>query len=83
MALAGDTVFVAGAPLVFTLTDLAATYAGRCGGVLWAVSTDDGTLRTTYTLDTLPVWDGMAAAGSRLYLATADGGLTCMDSTGD
>ena len=56
MSLAGDTVFVAGAPLVFNLDDLAATYEGRRGGVLWAASADDGSKRAEYKLDALPAW---------------------------
>jgi hypothetical protein len=77
MTLAGDVVFVAGAPLVFDLDDLAATYAGRRGGVLWAASADDGSQLAEYDLELLPTWDGMAAAYGRLFLVNQDGSIEC------
>jgi outer membrane protein assembly factor BamB len=77
MALAGDVVFVAGAPLVFGVRDPAATYEGRLGGILWAVSTADGSKLAEYTLDVLPAWDGMAAAYGRLYIVKQDGSVEC------
>jgi len=77
MALAGDTVFVAGAPLVFDLKDLGATYAGRRGGVLWAASADDGSKLAQYTLDVLCAWDAMAAAYGKLFIVNQDGSIDC------
>lgn len=77
MALAADVVFVAGAPLVFDLDDVAATYEGRYGGVLWAVSAVDGSQLAEYTLDVLPAWDGMAAAYGRLFIVNQDGSIAC------
>jgi len=77
MVLAGGTVFVAGAPLVFHRDDYAAAYAGRLGGVLWAASADDGTKLAEYELDVLPAWDGMAAADGRLFVANQDGSIDC------
>jgi hypothetical protein len=77
MALAGGTVFVAGAPLTFEPDDLGGTYQGKHGGVLWAASVDDGSKIAEYTLDTLPAWDGMAAAYGKLYIVNKDGGVEC------
>jgi hypothetical protein len=77
MTLAGDTVFVAGAPLVFALDDLGATYAGRKGGILWAASAADGSKLAQYTLDVLPAWDGMAAAYGKLFIVNQDGSIDC------
>jgi hypothetical protein len=77
MALAGDTVFVAGAPLVFDSKDLGATYAGRLGGILWAASAADGSQLAEYTLEVLPAWDGMATAYGRLFLVNQDGSIDC------
>ncbi len=77
MILAGDTVFVAGAPLVFQLDDLAATYAGRLGGILWATSAADGAKLAEYKLDVLPAWDGIAAAYSKLFIVNQDGSIDC------
>jgi len=77
MVLAGDVVFVAGAPLVFDLDDVAATYEGRLGGRLWAASAVDGSKLAEYTLDVLPAWDGMAAAYGRLFVVNQDGSIEC------
>jgi hypothetical protein len=71
MVLAGDTVFVAGAPIVFPLDDLAGTYAGRRGALLPAVSAKDGSKLAEYTMDKLPAWDGIAAAYGRLFMTAA------------
>ena len=30
-----------------------------------------------YTLDTLPVWDGLAAAYSKLFIVNQDGSIDC------
>jgi outer membrane protein assembly factor BamB len=75
MVLAGETLFVAG-PHGETHQSLPA-YLGEQGISLQAISTKNGKAVTTYELASLPVLDGMAAAGGRLYLATKDGRVTC------
>jgi len=82
MLLAGETVFVAGAPLVFDSNDPGATYAGRKGGILWAASTGDGSKLAQYTLDILPAWDGMAAAYGKLFIVNQDGSIDCWGAGG-
>ncbi|MHC4701107.1 MAG: outer membrane protein assembly factor BamB family protein [Planctomycetota bacterium] len=77
MALAGDTVFVAGAPLAFDPVDLGATYAGRRGGILWTASAVDGLKLAEYKLDVLPAWDGMAVAYGSLFIVNQDGSIEC------
>jgi len=81
MVLAGDVVFVAGTPAYFPPDHAAAKYVaayeGKLGGVLWAASAKDGSKLAEVKLDAAPVWDGMAAAGGRLFLATVDGCLRC------
>jgi len=77
MVLAGDTVFVVGAPLVFPIEDLSAAYAGRRGAVLMAMSAKDGAKQAEYKLDVLPAWDGLAAAYGKLFLVNQDGGIEC------
>ena len=47
---------------------------GRRGGVLWAVSTVDGKRLSSNRLDASPVFDGVVAAGDRLYISLASGG---------
>jgi molybdopterin-biosynthesis enzyme MoeA-like protein len=54
-----------------------AAFEGRRGGLLLAVSADDGSQLAEYRLDAMPAWDGMAAAGGRLYLSTHAGQVLC------
>ena len=55
----------------------AAALDGAEGAVLWAVSTD-GEKLAELTLPSVPVFDGMAAAGGRLYVAMVDGTVRCL-----
>ncbi|MCZ6794506.1 MAG: LamG domain-containing protein, partial [Planctomycetota bacterium] len=65
-------------PAVATqLARQAAALEGENGGHLWAVSSTDGKQLAEVPLKSLPVWDGMAAARGRLYLATQDGKVVC------
>ncbi|MHC4403121.1 MAG: outer membrane protein assembly factor BamB family protein [Planctomycetota bacterium] len=96
MVQAGKTLFIAGPPdlideeAVFgraetaanraLLADQAAAFEGRKGALLWAVSTTDGRRLAARSLDYFPVWDGMAAADGRLYMALTDGRVVCMGS---
>jgi len=77
MVLAGDVLFAAGTPDVVDPEEPWAAYDGRRGGLMWAVSTEDGTRLAEYKLDAPPVYDGMAAAGGRLFVSTADGKVAC------
>jgi hypothetical protein len=47
-------------------------------GKLLAVSAADGKIQAQHSLEAAPVFDGMAAAGGRLYLATLDGKILCL-----
>ena len=78
LALAGDTLFVAGTPVAFPEGDLAKAYEGRMGGVLWAAALSNGGKLAQYTLDAPPAWDGLAAANGALFLSLADGRIICM-----
>jgi hypothetical protein len=51
---------------------------GRAGGQLWIINKTDGALVTRYALDTIPVFDGIAAAGQSLYMTTVDGRVMCL-----
>lgn len=50
--------------------------AGSEGGLL-VLSAKDGTVAARAELDK-PVWDGMAAAGGRLFVSTQDGDVVCL-----
>jgi outer membrane protein assembly factor BamB len=57
------------------LADQSEVLKGKEGGWLWAVSATTGKKVSEYKLDSLPVWDGMIAAGGKLYIATMNGEL--------
>ncbi len=94
LVLAGERLFVAGPPdLVDTyqsagqwgdpaaqaaLAAQAAALEGEKGGRLWVVSAADGARQAEYRLEAPPVFDGMIAAGGRLYLAGLDGAVRCL-----
>lgn len=75
--LASDTLFFAGPPDVFRSDDPEAAWQGKQGGLLFALAAADGQQLARRQLDSPPVWDGMAAAGTCLYLATTKGQVMC------
>ncbi len=81
MALAGPTLFVAGPPdlLQENSREGAAALAGRKGGALRAVSAKDGAVLGELPLTSPPVFDGLIAAGGRLYMTCMDGALRCYE----
>ncbi len=52
---------------------------GKEGGLLWAISAKDGSKIAELRLEAMPVFDGMIAAGGRLYMAAADGAVWCIE----
>ena len=78
MALAGDTLFVAGTPDVLDPADSLAPFEGRQGGLLWAVSSETGERLAEYKLESPPIFDGLIAAGQRILISTLDGRVVCM-----
>ncbi|NQT13796.1 MAG: PQQ-binding-like beta-propeller repeat protein, partial [Planctomycetes bacterium] len=82
MVLTPNALFVAGPPDPFATDDPAGALAGKQGGAILAVSTSDGSQLAEQRLKSPPVWDGMAAVGGRLYLATVDGKVACFRPEG-
>ena len=94
LVLADRTLFVAGPPDLVdqeaalahlsdpeTATKLAEqseAYHGKQGALLWAVSAIDGRKLAQYRLRSVPVFDGMAASGGRLYISTIDAQVLCL-----
>jgi len=78
MLRAGDTIFLGGAPAIPLADDPHATFEGRAGGILHTASTGDGKPLAQRKLKSPPVWDGLAAAGGRMYMVAMDGSVTCM-----
>jgi len=79
MLRAGDVLVLGGMPNEADAADPYAPFEGRAGGLVWTVSAADGTRLAEHKLDSPPVWDGMAAAGGRLYVATMAGTVLCME----
>ena len=78
MVKAGDTLFVAGAPDVFDPKDPYAGFEARRGAKIVAVSAKDGNKLSETPLECPPVFDGMIAAGGRLYVSMKNGQILCL-----
>jgi len=92
MLVADNTMFIAGPPDVVKTQgnqgeqalwlenpqDVVDAWAGKKGALLWAVSTENGRKLAEYKLESLPVFDGMAATNGRLYLSMKNGSLMCL-----
>ncbi len=59
------------------LAEQDAALDGKKGGSLLAVNTAKGEVSSDVKLDSPPVWDGLAIAQGRLYVASVDGKVTC------
>jgi hypothetical protein len=95
IVLAGGTLFVAGPPDLLdeqqafgriddanvrrNLEDQSSSFKGEKGAILIAVSASDGKTLAQYDLDNPPVFDGLIAAKSRLYMTTTNGQVLCME----
>jgi outer membrane protein assembly factor BamB len=79
MAQADKTLFIAGPPEKALRSQ--AVFDGKQGSILRAVSTETGETLKEFRFDSLPVYDGLAVANGRLYLATHDGRLFCAGET--
>ena len=56
-----------------------AALRGEHGALLRVVAAGSGEKLAEYKLEAPPVFDGMAAAGGRLYVACTDGSVVCME----
>ncbi|MBA7710080.1 hypothetical protein ES703_119010 [subsurface metagenome] len=54
-------------------------WLGKYGAKLLVVSSKQGKKLAEYDLKSIPVWDGMAAAGGRLFMSHRDGKVTCWE----
>lgn len=98
MVLAGGALFVAGPPdlvneeeafkkqddpaIKAKLVEQAAALEGKRGALLWTFSASDGKKLAAWHLDSMPVFDGMAAANGRLFFASVDGKVVCLAGEG-
>ena len=79
LVLANDRLFAAGSPDTLDPEDPFASLEGRQGALLHVYSARDGSLLQSYDLSSPPAFDGMSAAGEKLYLATRDHKLICFE----
>jgi hypothetical protein len=80
MALAGDKLFAAGAPIKADTGP--GTPDTEPGGLLLALASDDGTALARHRLPAAPVFDAMAATSNRLYMSLEDGAVLCLEGEG-
>lgn len=72
-----DALYAAGPPDVCDPADPLAALDGRRGAVLLAFDPSDGKKTLEISLAAPPVFDGLMAAGGRLYLSASDGKVIC------
>ena len=80
MVRAGGVIFVAGSPDTVDPQDPHGAWEGRKGGLLAALSATNGKLLAQINLPSPPVWDGMAVARGKLYLALEEGTVACLSA---
>ena len=77
MVRAGKRLFLGGMPAAARKRDESPPPPAPGGGLLLALSAEDGATLGKWPLKQPPVWDGLAAAGGRLYVAATDGKVAC------
>ena len=88
MALAGDRLAVAGPPEVGKKSEgvlsfdnqeeALAAFQGRGDAFLRIVSAEDGETIHQHQLAAMPVFDGLATAGGKIYVGLQDGSVVCL-----
>jgi outer membrane protein assembly factor BamB len=78
MLLAGEHLYLVGPPDLSPEEGAYEAMIGKRGAVFRVVSTADGGTLVEFTMDEVPVFDGLIAAGDRLYMSTMDGTLICL-----
>jgi hypothetical protein len=77
MVVTDTHLLIAGIPDTADRDDPWAAFEGRKGGIMEVYAKADGEKLAEYRLEKPPVYDGLAAANSRVYLATTDGRVVC------
>ena len=79
MLLAGNQLVAAGPPDEIDTKDPWGAFEGRKGGRLFVVDTSSGKDQQEYQLTSPPVFNGIAAANSRIYLVDQGGSVVCFE----
>ena len=77
MVLAGKNLFVAGPPDVLDSKDPMAPFEARKGMILRAMDAASGRKLAEIRMDNAPIFDGLSAAGGKLFLSLRNGELVC------
>jgi hypothetical protein len=77
MLLARQHLYLAGPPDLLPQLGAYEAMIGKRGAVFRVVSTADGSKLAEFKMKQVPVFDGLIAAGKRLYMSTMDGTLIC------
>ena len=78
MLLAREHLYLAGPPDLLPEQGAYEAMIGKKGALFRVVSTSDGSTLAEFKMDEVPVFDGLIAAGDRLYMSTMDGTLICL-----
>jgi len=77
MVITDDVLFVAGPPDVVDPDDPLGAFEGRKGGILCAIDPASGETTWKHELPVPPVFNGLIAAGGKLYAAMQGGRIAC------
>jgi outer membrane protein assembly factor BamB len=78
MILAADRLLLAGPPDLEDPTENLAAIEGQRKAELLVLRTGDGMREATYSLESPPIYDGMASVDGRLYVCTMSGHVACL-----
>jgi hypothetical protein len=78
MAVTPGRLVIAGPPDIVDRADPLAAFEARSGGRLRLVSTEDGTSLDEHILDSPPVFNGLAVARGRVFVALDSGRIVCL-----
>ena len=73
-----DHIFLGGTQDVRHTDNPYKAYKGEDIGILWVMDAANGKKRAGFKLDAPPVWDGMAVAEHKLFVALKNGTLQCL-----
>ena len=83
MVLAGKRLYISGPPDRGPNDGAFEAIVGKKGSHFRVVSAADGATLWEFKSKRVPVFDGLIAAGGRLYMSMTDGTLMCLGAKGD
>jgi hypothetical protein len=78
MLLARERLYLVGPPDLPPEGGAYEAMIGKRGALFGVVSTTDGSMLAEFKMDEVPLFDGLIAAGNRLYMSTMEGTLICL-----